>query len=149
VDVEHLLELLVGHLVDRRVDRVAGVVDDDVDLAEGVDRGLDQPVGRVAGGEVAGEDGGLAGDLFSRLLGDVAVEVVDQNLSALRAEPVTIAALPSSTPIACFLLVRGVAAGYPGCSASVGGRGRPARLQVEQAPEDLAHDLVRAAADRA
>ena len=40
VDVEHRLELLVGHLVDRRVERVAGVVDDDVDLPERVDRRL-------------------------------------------------------------------------------------------------------------
>jgi hypothetical protein len=35
-------------------------------------------------GQVAGEHGGLAVDLRCRLLGDVAVEVVDQNLRALR-----------------------------------------------------------------
>ena len=38
VDVEHRLELLVGHLVDDAVPGVAGVVDEDVDLAELVDR---------------------------------------------------------------------------------------------------------------
>ena len=48
MDVEHRLELLVGHLVDRRVDRVAGVVDDDVDPAEGVDRALHELLGRAA-----------------------------------------------------------------------------------------------------
>src|ERR1700683_3074193 len=48
VDVEHRLEVLVGHLVHGRVERVAGVVDDDVDLAEGVDRLLHERV-RCAG----------------------------------------------------------------------------------------------------
>ena len=67
---------------------------------------------RAGLGQVAGEDGGLAVDLAGGLLGDVAVEVVDQDLRSLgdeqlsgraadpRAEPVTIADFPSSTPMA-------------------------------------------------
>ena len=86
MDVEHRLELLVGHLVDRAVPGVAGVVDDDVDLAELVDGLLDELVGDAVLGQVAGEDGGLAGDLGRGLLGDVAVEVVDQDLGALLGE---------------------------------------------------------------
>ena len=84
VDVEHRLEVLVGHLVNGSVDRVAGVVDDDVDLAERVDRLPHELVGRARLGQIAGKHRGLALDLAGGLLGDVAVEVVDQNLSALR-----------------------------------------------------------------
>jgi hypothetical protein len=72
--------------VDRRVQRVAGVVDDDVDLPELVDRLLDELVGDVLVREVAGEGDGLALDLAGCLLGDVAVEVVDQDLGALLGE---------------------------------------------------------------
>ena len=86
MDVEHRLELLVGHPVDDAVPGVAGVVDDDVDRAEGLDPGGDQLVGGVGLGQVAGVDGGLAVDLARCLLGDVGVEVVDQNLRALRRE---------------------------------------------------------------
>src|SRR5215217_5562579 len=86
VDVEHALERVVGHLVDRGVDRVAGVVDDDVDLAPRVDRGLDQLVGRPLLGQVAAVDDGLARDLGGRLLGDVAVEVVDHDVRAVLAQ---------------------------------------------------------------
>jgi hypothetical protein len=83
VDVEHRLELLVGHLVDRAVPGVARVVDDDVDLPELVDGLLDELIGDVLLGQVAGEDSRLALDLGRCLLGDVAVEVVDQDLGAL------------------------------------------------------------------
>ena len=86
VDVEHRLELLVGHLVGDAVPGVAGVVDDDVDGAEGVDRGGDELVGGAGLGQVAGVDGGFAVDLARGLLGDVGVEVVDQNLGALAGE---------------------------------------------------------------
>ena len=85
VDVEHPLERLVGHLVDRRVDRVARVVDDDVDLAPGVDRRLHERVGRARLRQVAGVDDRLARDLRRGLLGDVAVEVVDHDLRAVLA----------------------------------------------------------------
>jgi hypothetical protein len=60
VDVEHRLELVVGHLVSHAVPGVAGVVDDDVDLAELVDGLLDQLVGHALLGEVAAEHGSLA-----------------------------------------------------------------------------------------
>jgi hypothetical protein len=83
---QHRLELLVAHLVGDAVPGVAGVVDDDVDGAEGVDRGGDHLVGGTALGQVAGEDRGLAVDLARGLLGDVAVEVVDENLGALAGE---------------------------------------------------------------
>ena len=86
VDVEHRLELLVGHPVGDAVPGVAGVVDDDVDRAEGVDRGGDQLVGGAGLGQVAGVDGGFAVDLARGLLGDVGVEVVDQHLGALAGE---------------------------------------------------------------
>ena len=48
--------------------------------------GLHELVGRVALGQVAREDGGLAADLRRRLLGDVAVEVVDDDLGAVLDE---------------------------------------------------------------
>jgi hypothetical protein len=83
VDVEHRLELLVAHLVDRAVPRVARVVDHDVELAELVDRLLDQLVADAFLGQVAAEDRGLALDLAGGLLGDVAVQVVDQDARAV------------------------------------------------------------------
>ena len=86
VDLEHRLELLVAHLVDDAVPGVAGVVDDRVDRAERLDRGLDELVAGALGGQVAAEDGGLAVDLARGLLGDVAVDVVDQDLGALGDE---------------------------------------------------------------
>ena len=67
---------------------------------------LDQLVGHAQLGEIAAEHEGVAVDLRRGLLGDVAIEVVDQRLGALRrenssavarpmprAEPVTIATL--------------------------------------------------------
>jgi hypothetical protein len=86
VDVQHALEPVVAHPVDRRVERVAGVVDDDVDLAPRVDRRLHESVGRALGREVARVDGRLAVDGIRRLLGDVAVEVVEDDLRAVLAE---------------------------------------------------------------
>ena len=86
VDVEHRLELLVGHLVGDAVPRVARVVDEDVDLAELVDRLLYELVRDARLRQVAREDGGLAVDLDRRLLGDVAVDVVDEDASALAHE---------------------------------------------------------------
>ena len=86
VDVEHRLELLVGHLVRDAVPRVAGVVDEDVDLAEGVDRLLDDLVAGAGLGQVAGDGDRLALDLAGRLLGDVAVDVVDRHLRAFGGE---------------------------------------------------------------
>ena len=86
MDVDHLLELLVGHLVDRRVDRVAGVVDQDVDLAPLVDDLLDELVADAGRRQVAAEHQRVAGDLRGRLLGDVRVEVVDEHLGALLGE---------------------------------------------------------------
>jgi len=83
VDVEHRLELLVAHLVDRSVPCVARVVDDDVDLSEVVNGLLNELIGDVGLGEVAGEHRRLALDLLSRLLGDVAIEVVDEDLCAV------------------------------------------------------------------
>ena len=86
VDVEHRLELLVAHLVDRPIPGVAGVVDHDVDLPERVDRLLDELVGNATLRQVARERDRLTADLVRRLLGDVAVEVVDQDLRALLGE---------------------------------------------------------------
>ncbi len=86
VDVDHLLKPLVAHLVDRRVERVAGVVDQDVDLAPLVDHLLDELVGDALLGQVSREHQRLAGDLRRGLLGDVAVDVVDQDLRALLGE---------------------------------------------------------------
>src|SRR3546814_15096735 len=42
MDVEHLLELVVAHLLDDAVERVARVADDDVEPVEGLDRGVDE-----------------------------------------------------------------------------------------------------------
>src|SRR5205807_9616295 len=53
------------------------------DRSERVDRVLDKLVRHARLREVAGEDGGLAIDLAGRLLGDVAVEVVDEDLRAV------------------------------------------------------------------
>ena len=96
VDVEHRLELVVGHLVDDVVAGVAGVVDDDVDLAELVDGLLDQLVRNALLGEVAAEHRGLARDLRRRLLGDVAVEVVDEHARTLLGEQLRCGAADSS-----------------------------------------------------
>ena len=46
----------------------------------------DELVGGAGLGQIAGEDGRLAVDLAGGLLGDVAVEVVDQDLGALFGE---------------------------------------------------------------
>jgi hypothetical protein len=86
VDVEHRLELLVAHPVDDAVPGVARVVDEDVHGAERVRRGRHQLVRHALLGEVTREDRRLAVDLGGRLLGDVAVEVVDQHLGALAHE---------------------------------------------------------------
>ena len=96
VDVEHRLELVVGHLVSDAVAGVARVVDDDVDLAELVDGLLDQLVRHALLGEVAAEDGGLARDLGRGLLGDVGVEVVDEHARALLGEQLGCGAADSS-----------------------------------------------------
>jgi hypothetical protein len=58
----------------------------DVDRAEGVDRGGDELVGRAGLGQVAGVDRGLARDLLRSFLGDVGIEVVDQDLRPLACE---------------------------------------------------------------
>jgi hypothetical protein len=86
VDVEHRLELLVGHVVDDSVPGVAGVVDEDVDLPERVDGLLHDVVAGAGLGQVARHGDGLAADLRRRLLGDVAVDVVDRDLGALGGE---------------------------------------------------------------
>jgi len=86
VNVEHPLEPLVAHLVNRRVERVAGVVDEDVDLAPLVDHLLDELIGDAGPGQITLEYERLAGDLGGGLLGDVAVEIVDQHLRALLGE---------------------------------------------------------------
>jgi hypothetical protein len=63
VDVEHRLELLVGHPVDDAVPGVAGVVDDDVDAPKASTAAATSSVGRLRLGQVAGVDRGLAVDL--------------------------------------------------------------------------------------
>ena len=83
VDLEHGLELLVGHLVSHSVPGVARVVDDDVEPAELVDGLLHKRIANAALGEVAAEHGGLARDLGRRLLGHVRVEIVDQDTRSL------------------------------------------------------------------
>ena len=66
--------------------RVAGVVHHDVDLPERVHRGLDERLGSALRGQVACEDGRLALDLVRGLLGDVAVEVVDEHARSVLGE---------------------------------------------------------------
>jgi hypothetical protein len=65
---------------------VAGVVDDDVEPAELVDGLLHELVGNPRLGQVAAKHRGVAGDLGSGLLGDVAVQVVDQHTRTLLGE---------------------------------------------------------------
>ncbi len=86
MDVQHRLELLVGHSVSDAVPGVAGVVDDDVDGSEGIDPGGDELIGGALLGQVTGVDGGLTVNLACGLLRDVGVEVVDQHLGALACE---------------------------------------------------------------
>ena len=69
--------------MDWSVERVTGVVDDDVDLAPSVNGCLNQLGRRCRVGQVTSEDNRLAAKLRSRLLRDVAVEIVDQNLRAM------------------------------------------------------------------
>src|SRR3546814_13560949 len=52
MDVEHLLELVVTHLLNHAVERVAGVRDDDVETVEGLDRGVDEAVAEIGVGDV-------------------------------------------------------------------------------------------------
>ena len=112
VDVEHRLEVLVGHLVHGRVDRVAGVVDDDVDLAERVD-GASARAGRARrawSGRPRTPPSRPAISLAACWATSPSRSLIstcapcETSSSAVarpipRAEPVTIAALPSSTPI--------------------------------------------------
>jgi len=83
VDVQHRLELLVGHLVGDTVPGVAGVVDDDVHRAEGFVGGGHELLCGFRLGHVTGEDSGLTLDLGCGLLGGIGVEVVDQHLGAV------------------------------------------------------------------
>ena len=86
MDLEHRPELLVAHLVRHSVPGVAGIVHDDVELAECVDGRLHEPLGSAVRSQVAGEDRRLPVDGRRRLLGGVAVEVVDEHTGSLRGE---------------------------------------------------------------
>ena len=83
VDIQHLLEPLIRHLVDGGIKRVAGVVDQDVHLAPLVDHLLHQLIGHARLCQIAAEDQRLTLDLPRSLLGHVCVEVIDQDLRAL------------------------------------------------------------------
>ena len=58
MDVEHGLELLVGHAVHAAVPGVSGVVHDDVEATAGVDGVFDEGVADSLGDEVGDERGG-------------------------------------------------------------------------------------------
>ena len=102
MDVEHGVEQVRLHVVERLVAQDAGVVDDDVDLAEGVDGGLDDGLAALGRGDRVGVGDGLAAgglDLVDDELGgpgvaagpvDGAAEVVDDDQRAAwrRAERV-------------------------------------------------------------
>jgi hypothetical protein len=65
--VEHGLELLVGHFLDRRVPGITGIVDDDVEAAQLFHRSADKTIGKPCVGNAAVDGDGLAarGDDFS------------------------------------------------------------------------------------
>ena len=86
MDVEDVVPLLVGHVLDGAVPGEAGVVDDDVEAAEGLDRGADEAVAEIRRGHVAGADRGRAAEVSDGgggLLGGSGVEVVDHDAGAL------------------------------------------------------------------
>src|SRR3546814_13355273 len=66
MDVEHLLELVVTHLLNHAVERVAGVRDDDVETVEGLDRGVDEAVAEIGVGAVADAGAGIAAERLAR-----------------------------------------------------------------------------------
>src|SRR3546814_14902103 len=66
MDVEHLLELVVTHLLNHAVERVAGVRDDDVETVEGLDRGVDEAVAEIGVGDVADAGDGIAAERLDR-----------------------------------------------------------------------------------
>ncbi len=119
VDVEHRLELLVGHPVDDAVPGVAGVVDDDVDRAEGLDapwrparRGRPARSGRRRRRPSRRRSRDAACSATSpsmSLISTLAPSLTNSSAVARpmpRAEPVTIAALPSSSPISLLYVSR-------------------------------------------
>jgi hypothetical protein len=83
VDLEHRAELVVAKLVRHAVPRVPGVVDDDVELAESLDGRAYDPLGHALLRQVASDDCRLAVDRRRRLLGDVGVQVGEQQPRAV------------------------------------------------------------------
>jgi hypothetical protein len=89
VDVEHGLELLVRHLLDRRVPGVAGIVDDDVEPAERIGGGLDEAIGKARFGDAAVDRDGFAArrlDLVSHGVARRGIEVVDDDARPFAGE---------------------------------------------------------------
>ena len=114
VDLEHGAELLVAHLVEHPVPRVAGVVDDDVELAERVERQPGRaprrrrpssgrrrrpPSRRRSRAAVCSARSASRSLTSTRAPCAASSSAVARPIP--RAEPVTIATLPSSTPMAC------------------------------------------------
>ena len=89
MDVEHGLELLVGHLLDRRVPGVAGIVDDDVEPAEGVGCSSHEAVGKARLGDAAVDRDGIATrrpDLVGNGVTRRGIKIVDDDARALAGE---------------------------------------------------------------
>ena len=94
VHVQHRVEQLRGHVVERLVAQDAGVADDDVDAAERLQGGVDDGLAALDGGHGAGVGHRLpaqARDLLDRPLGRAGrgagavggpAEVVDDHLGA-------------------------------------------------------------------
>jgi hypothetical protein len=85
VDVEHGLELLVGHLLDDVVPGVSGVVDNDVDPAECGERGIDELLRKFRMRHTTGKRGSAAAGCANGglgLTGWSGIQIVDHHGSA-------------------------------------------------------------------
>jgi hypothetical protein len=86
VDVEHRLELFVGHFLDRGVPGIAGVIDDDVQPTECLHRGADETIRKALVGNAAIYGNSFAAgriDFFGDRTPRFFVGIVDNDFSAM------------------------------------------------------------------
>lgn len=89
MDGQHRLELLVRHSLNDVVPGIARVVYDDVERPESVHGSCDDTVAEIRRGHVACADHGgaaIGGDLGRSGVGDISVEIVDDQFRTLGRE---------------------------------------------------------------
>ncbi|GAA2794426.1 hypothetical protein GCM10020219_077090 [Nonomuraea dietziae] len=100
MDVDHRVEVLVGHLPQDPVAQDARVGDHHVEPAELLDRGGDQPLGHLGAADGTGGDGrpaAVAGDGSGDLGGGLGVHVVDDHGRAGGGERFGVGAAETTT----------------------------------------------------